>query len=314
MKSINFVILGDPSIATELGKKGTATDITIYDRKTTDVVFTYSIPSTFPDKIQSLVQSINMAEYAILNVTKIDRFLGEQIISLDSLGVGEGYILHSYEIDDQKLRSLIRNTSVNNFKFVENMDQLKKEINTLSPKQLDGPSIIPVDHAFDVKGVGTVILGVVRQGIVNVHDQLTLLPSGKSILVKSIQMHDDPVDVASSPARVGLAIKGMSAEDISRGDVLLGSADSKSNSPYSVTSTSIKFKKSSFFKGELSENQTCMISIGLQVKPAQIKRKDSDDVLHLALEKPTVIRTGQKCLLLKPDNPGTRIIGMGIIQ
>jgi hypothetical protein len=33
MKSINFVIVGDYQIASELGKKGTTTDLSIYDRK-----------------------------------------------------------------------------------------------------------------------------------------------------------------------------------------------------------------------------------------------------------------------------------------
>lgn len=52
------------------------------------------------------------------------------------------------------------------------------------------------------------------------YDQLKILPSGKNILVKSIQMHDDPVNESKSPARVGLAIKGVNADEISRGDVL----------------------------------------------------------------------------------------------
>lgn len=71
-----------------------------------------------------------------------------------------------------------------------------------------------------MKGIGTVILGVIRQGTVKTYDQLNILPSGKSILVKSIQMHDDPVNESKSPARVGLAIKGVAADEISRGDVL----------------------------------------------------------------------------------------------
>ena len=62
MKSINFVILGDYSsgVAKELGKKGTATDIAIYDRKTSDTIYTWALPITFPDKIQSLMQAINI--------------------------------------------------------------------------------------------------------------------------------------------------------------------------------------------------------------------------------------------------------------
>jgi selenocysteine-specific translation elongation factor len=68
LKTINFVILGDysSSIAKELGKKGTATDIAIYDRKTSDIIYTWALPITFPDKIQSLMQAINISEYAIL--------------------------------------------------------------------------------------------------------------------------------------------------------------------------------------------------------------------------------------------------------
>ena len=65
------------------------------------------MPITFPDKIQSLMQAINIAEYAILNVTKIDKYLGEQIIALDAVRFTKGFILHSYEVDEVKLKTLI---------------------------------------------------------------------------------------------------------------------------------------------------------------------------------------------------------------
>jgi selenocysteine-specific translation elongation factor len=232
LKSINFVILGDynSSIASQLGKKGTTTDIAIYDRKTSDIIYTWALPLTFPDKIQSLMQAINISEYAILNVTKIEKYLGEQIIALDSMDFKDGFILHSYEVDEEKLKTLIKNTSVSNFKFLESIDQLKQEMDRLDSKGCNGgsPPIIPVDHAFDVKGVGTVVLGVVKQGAVKVYDQLKIMPSGKDIVIKSIQMHDDPVDESKSPARVGLAIKGIAAEQVSRGDILC-SSDSYTN-------------------------------------------------------------------------------------
>ena len=58
MISINFVILGDYQIASELGKKVTTTDLSIYDRKTQDTIYTWKVPITFPDKIQSLMQAV----------------------------------------------------------------------------------------------------------------------------------------------------------------------------------------------------------------------------------------------------------------
>jgi selenocysteine-specific translation elongation factor len=102
VKSINFVILGDFQIAIELGKKGTTTDLSIFDRNLEDVIYTWTAPITYPDKIQSLMQAINIAEHAILNVTKIDKNLGEQIVALDAVRFTSGFILHSYEVDDIK--------------------------------------------------------------------------------------------------------------------------------------------------------------------------------------------------------------------
>jgi len=59
VKSINFVVLGKQDIASDFGKKGTATDLTLYDRKESDIIKTWVTPSGFPDKIQPLFQSIN---------------------------------------------------------------------------------------------------------------------------------------------------------------------------------------------------------------------------------------------------------------
>src|SRR5690349_11531946 len=104
MKSINFVIVGDYQIVNDLGKKGTTTDLSIYDRKTRDTIYTWTVPITFPDKIQSLMQAVNIAEYAIVNVAKIDKYLGEQILALDAIKAREGFIIHSYEVDEEKLK------------------------------------------------------------------------------------------------------------------------------------------------------------------------------------------------------------------
>ena len=320
MKSINFVILGDyNSLAGELGKKGTTTDIAIYDRKTSDAIYTWSAPVTFPEKIQSLMQAVNIAEYAILNVTKIDKYLGEIIIALDSLNFKDGLILHSYEVDEGKLKTLFKNTSVSHFKFLDSIDQLKQEISSLEAKVCDGPVMIPVDHAFDVKGVGTVVLGVIKQGAVKVYDQLKIVPSGKDILVKSIQMHDDPVQESKSPARVGLAIKGISAEEISRGDVLCSPDSSSQVNIVSAETTTSKisttnFVKNTYYRGDLAENQTYMISIGLQIKPVRLKLFNGTVIEIKPESKPVAFFPGQTYVLLKPDSQGTRIIGRGIIE
>ena len=93
MKSVNFVILGEQSIANDFGKKGTVTDLTLYDRKESDTIRTWIAPNGFPEKIQPLFQAISIAEYVILYVTSLDKFTGEQIIALDALGKKEEFCL-----------------------------------------------------------------------------------------------------------------------------------------------------------------------------------------------------------------------------
>jgi selenocysteine-specific translation elongation factor len=312
MKSINFVIAGDYQIASNLGKKGTTTDLSIYDRKTQDTIYTWTVPVTFPDKIQSLMQATNIAEYAVVNVTKIDKYLGEQVLALDAINIKEGFILHSYEVDEMKLKKLIENTGISNFQFLANIDQLKQQMSRLEPKSLEGECLIHIDHAFNVKGVGTVVLGVIKRGAVKTFDHLKLLPSAKDILIKSIQMHDDPVTECKSPARVGLAVKGVDADDISRGDVLCsyGSLDLKVATDDAIHAG---FIKSPYYKGNLTESQTYVISVGIQIKPVKIKYNNTDTI-EIIPEKSLVYFSGQPYALLKPDHIGTRIIAKGIIQ
>jgi len=200
VKSINFVVLGKQDIASEFGKKGTVSDLSLYDRKESDIIKTWVAPSGFPDKIQPLFQAINLAEYVIFHVDKLDKFTGEQIIALDSLKKEKGILSHTFDVDESKLNMMIKGTVVEKYTKVD-QDKIKEEMDKLEPISNDSPSEMVVDHCFDVKGVGTVILGKVTNGKVKQYDNLKLYPAGIDVLIKSIQMHDDPVEDAVCPAK-----------------------------------------------------------------------------------------------------------------
>lgn len=219
VKSINFVILGKQDIASEFGKKGTVTDLSLYDRKESDIIKTWVTPNGFPEKIQPLFQAINLAEYVIFHVDKLDKFTGEQIIALDSLKKEKGILSHTFDVDESKLDLMIKGTVVENYTRVD-QNKIKDEMNKLEPISNDSPSEMVIDHCFDVKGVGTVILGKVTNGKIKQYDNLKLYPAGIDVLIKSIQMHDDPVTESVCPARVGLAVKGAKPDEVSRGDVI----------------------------------------------------------------------------------------------
>ncbi len=304
VKSINYTILGDESIAKDFGKKGTSTDITIYDRKESELVKTWTCPTGFPEKIQPLFQAINMGEYVIFYVTKLDKFIGEQIVALDVLKKTQGLLCHSFEVDRNTLLSMIKGTVVEQYKLVE-FENLKKEMETLEPLTNEGKTKISIDHCFDVKGVGTVILGKVVSGTVKTYDNLKLMPKGSDVLIKSIQMHDDPADEGSSFARVGLSVKGIAPDDVQRGDLLCVTDSVKISNEITLD-----YKPNKFFKAELAENQMFLVNVGLQIKPAKII---SLKPLKLSLGKAIAFDKEDICVILKPESQTIRIVGSGFI-
>ncbi len=304
IKSINFVVLGKQDIASEFGKKGTESDLTLYDRKESDIIKTWVIPNGFPEKIQPLFQAINLAEYVILHVDKLDKFTGEQIIALDSLKKEKGILSHTFDVDESKLNMMIKGTVVENYTRVE-QDKIKEGMNTLEPITNDNLAELLIDHCFDVKGVGTVILGKVSNGKIKQYDNLKLFPAGIDVLIKSIQMHDDPVPESVCPARVGLAVKGVKPDEVSRGDVI--SADGAVNVNSDLE---LDFTKNPFYKGDIAENQGCLVSVGLQIKAAKFV---SITPLKLKFEKPIVYKSGDIAVILKPESTTIRIFGSGTI-
>jgi len=299
------VVLGKQDIAAEFGKKGTVTDISLYDRKESDIIKTWVTPSGFPEKIQPLLQSINLAEFVIFFVDKLDKFTGEQIIALDSLKKEKGIITHSFEVDDTKLDSMIKGTVLEKYIKVS-PEKIKEEMDKIQPDIKEGPSEMVVDHCFDVKGVGTVILGKVTAGKIKQYDNLKLYPPKLDVLIKSIQMHDDPVDESICPARVGLAVKGVKPDEVGRGDII-----SQENAVLVTSEIELDFTKSPFYKSDIAEGQMCLVSVGLQIKAAKFS---SLTPLKLNFEKPITYHKGDIAVILKPESTTIRILGSGTIK
>jgi selenocysteine-specific translation elongation factor len=307
LESLNIAVLGSNEILNEFGKRGTLSDIVFYDRKLNDRIFTFIAPISFPDKIQTLPQVLNMTDFVVLNITQLDKYFAEQIIAINSLDMRNGFLLHSYDIDEQRLNQMIKGTTIENFKKIENLEILKNEINNLHSNSREGDLLMPIDHSFDVKGVGTVLLGGIKKGKIKIYDKLRILPSNKEALIKSIQMHDDPVDESSSPSRVGLAVKGVSPRDIERGDIICSGEDTIKIANTEILVTD--FSKNKYYNGEITDTQTYLLSVGLQIKPVKILINSSK--ILLSLEKPIAYYEKQKFLILKPDSKTTRIIAEG---
>lgn len=225
MKNLTVAVIGAPDYSRELGKKGTTSDITFYNLKKGDLTVTIIEPSRYPERIASLFYAVSLADRAILIVDEMNAAFGESVVMLDALKVTRGTIITRNYLTSDQLAPVLRGTVCEGYDWAEDepgtlRDSLLQEADRVVQKGAGDKGIVPVDHFFPVKGIGTVILGCVERGSIRRHDSLAVLPLQKTVQIRSIQEHDDEVETAYQGDRVGLALKGIEPADMDRGCVL----------------------------------------------------------------------------------------------
>ncbi len=86
-------------------------------------------------------------------------------------------------------------------------------------KPLDKPLRLPIQDVYTITGVGAVPVGRVETGVMKVNDKLIFEPSGVIGEVKTIEVHHQQINEAKPGDNVGFNIRGISRNDIRKGDV-----------------------------------------------------------------------------------------------
>ena len=217
-KNLTIFTYDVPEFLRTVAKKGSESDITLHNRKEGDNVFTFLVPSRFPEKVSSLTDSIFPADLAIVNGDNVNKEFGEVVVALDLMGLKHGYFLVSDESKTDAIKRITSGTGLRNFDFftgnpMELMPLLEKE----NPAPRFGHPTVLVDHFFNVKSVGTVALGFVLGGKIEKHQKLMCSYADKEVQVRSIQVQDIDREEAGSGTRVGLALKNIDSEELERG-------------------------------------------------------------------------------------------------
>jgi selenocysteine-specific elongation factor len=78
-----------------------------------------------------------------------------------------------------------------------------------------------IDRAFSLRGIGTIVTGTLWSGSIAAGDLLRLEPNGRTIRVRSVQVHDQPVEVAQAGQRVAVNLPAIERGELRRGDALV---------------------------------------------------------------------------------------------
>lgn len=316
MANLNVTVVGPPGYGRDIGKKGTDTDITFYNLKKGEDTVTLMEPIRYPERLAPLFYSASMAHFAIVVVEKIDHIFGEAVLMLDSCGVGKGIIVLRNFIVPEQVAPLIAGTLAENYDFVEDdpieiRGRLIQEVASFPPSKPEEceEGSVPVDHHFNVKGVGTVVLGSVSHGTIRKHDKLRVLPGEDIAIVRSIQKHDDNFDWAVEGERVGMALKGLEAEALDRGYVLSSDGSMRVDLHMDVNAELIRF-----WPNPIKEGMVLHIGHWMQFVPCKVESIHIDDDwrrprLSLTLEKPLIHPQQSRIVLTYLDGGKLRIVG-----
>ena len=304
MKNLAIGIFHDEQLGRELGKKGTESDIAMFNRKTEEYIFTFLSPVV--DKLSAKSQIMSNIDVALLSIQKMTPEVGETILMLNSFGISQGIVIVPPYTDLNQIKVFMKDTSLASFLIKErDYSSILRFLNEITPqRKLTDHPMVTVDHSFSVKGVGEVILGFVKKGILRKHDSLLLLPANKEVVVRSIQIQDKEVEVAEAGSRVGLAIKGASAEEMKRGSLLCPATCA------TLTSTiSLSFIHNRFYSEGIKEG-LFHVTVGMQTFPVNVTNVHNG-TLTLESEKPFVYTFDDTFLLMNLNAKKLHIIGHG---
>ncbi len=307
MTGVTVALLGAAEIAKELGKKGTASDLTLFNLVHDEHAVTIVEPTQFPEKIPPLLTAVAMADRCLLVVPELSRPVAETIAVLELTEVPTTVVVGPGVGDTEIARVLKGGRLADAPRVPLDLPHLRELVESWVDPPREGPVRVPIDHAFPVKGVGAVALGVVRRGTLRAHDRLRLFPTPKVVEIRSVQVHDVDRKEAVVGERVGLALKGVEADELARGQVLAPEGSLEVASALRLG----PLTRCRYYRGDAGPGARLHLSLDLQSVPVALDQLSSTETL-LAIDRPVVFAPREPAYLLDLDVPaGPRIFGRG---
>lgn len=105
----------------------------------------------------------------------------------------------------------------------QGLDELRAALVRVATDLPDRPADdlfrLPIDRVFAVAGAGTVVTGTTWSGTIATGESVHLLPLGRDVRVRSIEVHGKPAERTEPGRRTALALVGVDKDELRRGDV-----------------------------------------------------------------------------------------------
>jgi selenocysteine-specific elongation factor len=232
---------------------------------------------------------------AIIVMTKIDRAEEElvEIVYEDIKAFKQGTSFAAAPI--VKVDSLSR-------KGIETLKELiTDKLDTISTRNSNAPFRMPIDQAFSLKGIGTIVRGTIYDGQVHQEDKLFVMPSKEETKVRKLQVHSESVGTAYAGQRTAIQLAGIHKNDIERGHVLV-----KDPEFFTVTDTvDVTLSLVESIKSPIKQRSPIKFHTGaLEVYGKivffdrnKVDENDKEILCQIRLQEPIVVSRGDRFIL-----------------
>jgi selenocysteine-specific elongation factor len=151
----------------------------------------------------------------------------------------------------------------------------------------DAATRLYVDRVFSLRGIGTVATGTLWSGSIGAGDVLSAEPGGRDVRVRSVQVHDRPVERADPGQRVAVALPGVERHELQRGDALLARG---------AFATSYRLDIALEELAPIADGARLHVHHGTAAVPARVVRA-GEGFAQLRLAEPVVAARGDRVVL-----------------
>ena len=181
----------------------------------------------------------------------------------------------------------------------EGLDELRAALGeaALEREPEPWPTRLYIDRVFTLRGIGTVVTGTLWSGTLAEGDELRAEPAGIDVRVRSVQVHDEPIELAEAGQRVAVALPGVERAQLRRGDALVQSG---------VFPTSYRIDIALQELEPIEDGWRLLVHHGTSHTPARVVRRGNYAQLRLA--EPIVAARGDRFVLRRGTTVGGGVI------
>ncbi|TVP95087.1 MAG: elongation factor Tu [Acholeplasmatales bacterium] len=162
----------------------------------------------------------------VVFMNKVDMVDDEELLELVELEIRE--LLSEYDFPGDDI-PVIRGSALRALEgdenYEENVIELMEAVDTYIEdpiRETDKPFLMPVEDVFSITGRGTVATGRIDRGTIKVQEEIEIvgIRATRKCVVTGVEMFRKLLDRGEAGDNIGALLRGVSREDIERGQVL----------------------------------------------------------------------------------------------